>query len=171
MKKIYIILSYSGTMPSKIIKVFTRYNYSHVSIALKKDVKVMYSFGRKELHNPFNGGFIYENKNGEFYKKFNKTKCTILELDVSDNQYRKIVKLLKKYKKNIDIYRYDIIGLVLKIFNINYKRENYSVCSEFVGHLLEESDIYKFNSKTIKPADFMKIPNKKIIYQGRLLNY
>ena len=83
MKKIYIILSHSGSMPSRIIKFFTLFKYSHVSIALKKDLRVMYSFGRKKLNNPFDGGFITEDKNGLFYKKFYKTKCIILEIDVN----------------------------------------------------------------------------------------
>lgn len=171
MKKIYIILSYSGTIPSKIIKVFTHYRYSHVSLALKSNINIMYSFGRKKVNNPFDGGFIIENKNGEFYEKFNKTKCVVLELEINNQQYKKLLKLIKKYKKDIDMYRYDIVGLVLRIFNIKITRENYSVCTEFVAKLLEESGIYKFDKKIVKPIDFMNIPNKKIIYQGNLSKY
>lgn len=171
MKKIYIILSYSGTIPSKIIKIFTHYKYSHVSLALKNNINIMYSFGRKKVNNPFDGGFIIENKKGEFYEKFNNTKCIILELEINNQQYKKLIKLIKKYKKDINIYRYDIIGLVLRIFNIKLNREKHSVCTEFIAKLLEESGIYKFNKKLIKPIDFMGIPNKKIIYQGNLSKY
>lgn len=171
MKKIYIILSYSGTLPSKLIKIFTRYKYSHVSIALKSNINIMYSFGRKKVNNPFNGGFIIETKDGSFYKKFYKTKCIIMEIDVSYQQYHKLFNLIKQYKKDISIYRYDIVGLVLRIFNIKITRKNYSICTEFVGKLLEESNIYKFDNKIIKPIDFLNIPNNKIIYQGNLLNY
>ena len=46
MKKIYIVLTYTGTILSRIIKVFTKKEYSHVSIALDQDLKYMYSFGR-----------------------------------------------------------------------------------------------------------------------------
>lgn len=171
MRKIYIILSYSGTLPSKLIKIFTHYKYSHVSIALKSDINIMYSFGRKKVNNPFDGGFIIENKDGPFYKKFNKTKCIIMEIDVNYQQYKKLLDLIKQYKKDIKIYRYDIVGLVLRIFNIKLNRKNYSICTEFVGKLLEQSDIYKFENKIIRPIDFLNIPNKRIIYQGNLLNY
>lgn len=171
MKKIYIILSYSGSIPSKIIKVFTHYKYSHVSLSLKNSVDVMYSFGRKKVNNPLDGGFIIEKKAGEFYKKFNKTKCIILELDINKEQYKKLLKVIKTYEKDIDIYRYDIMGLVLRVFNLKIKRKNYSVCTDFVRTILEESGIYKFEKKFVKPIDFMNIPNKKIIYQGNLLNY
>lgn len=171
MKKIYLILSHSNTIPSKIVKIFTKYNYSHISIALKKDISTMYSFGRKKYNNPFIGGFIIEKRDGLFYKKFNKTKCVVLEIDISNKQYNKLISILRIYKDNINIYKYDFLGTALNVFKINYKRENYSVCSEFVGNLLEECDIYNFNKKYIRPKDFMLIPNKKIIYEGLLLNY
>lgn len=171
MKKIYIILSYSGTIPSKIIRIFTQYKYSHVSLSLKNSVDIMYSFGRKKVNNPLNGGFIIEKKSGDFYKKFNKTKCIIMELDINNVQYKKLLKVIKTYEKDIDTYRYDIMGLVLRVFNLKINRKKYSVCTDFVRTILEESDIYKFEKKFVKPIDFTNIPNKKIIYQGNLLNY
>lgn len=171
MKKIYIILSYSGTVPAKIIKTFTHYEYSHVSIALKSDLKIMYSFGRKKVNNPLNGGFIIESKNGEFYKKFNKTYCAILELEITNKQYNRLLKIINRYKRDIEIYKYDMLGLVLRIFNKKLNRENYKVCTEFVASVLEKSEIHKFDNKIVKPVDFMSIPNIKIIYQGKLLNY
>ena len=53
MKKVYIILTYSGTFLSKIIKYYTRDEFSHVSISLDSDLKKMYSFGRLNPYNPF----------------------------------------------------------------------------------------------------------------------
>ena len=51
MKKIYIILTHTGTILSKIIKKYTKDEFSHVSISLDVDLKEMYSFGRL---NPYN---------------------------------------------------------------------------------------------------------------------
>ena len=171
MKKIYIILTYSGTIPSKLIKLFTCYSYSHVSISLNKNINTMYSFGRKNVYNPFNGGFIVEKKNGLFYKRFNKTKCLILEIEVENKKYCELRKLLKEYKINQDTYKYDILGLIPRIVNIKIKRKNHKVCSEFVGNLLQSSNIYNFDKEVIKPIDFMNIPFKKIIYEGSLNKY
>ena len=42
MKKIYIVLTYTGTILSKIVKIYTRREFSHVSIALDEDLKEMY---------------------------------------------------------------------------------------------------------------------------------
>lgn len=51
MKKIYIVATYTGTALSYIIKKTTKENYAHVSIALDKELKQMYSFGRKRTYH------------------------------------------------------------------------------------------------------------------------
>ena len=172
MKEVYIIQSYSGTIPAKLIKLFTKYEYSHISISLDKSLTKMYSFGRKNINNFLNSGFIMENKNGEFFKKFNNTYCRIYKLEVNYFQYKKLKSILKKYEKNPDKYKYDLIGIVLKIFKINIKRKNHYVCSQFVAEVLNNSNIYNFNKspKKVKPSDFDSISNN-IIYTGKIKEY
>lgn len=46
MKKIYIILTFTGTALSRIIKFATKVEFAHVSIALDEELNEMYSFGR-----------------------------------------------------------------------------------------------------------------------------
>ena len=171
LKKIYIVLSYTGTIMSKIVRLYTKYEYSHVSISLDKKMNNMYSFGRKNLYNMFDGGYVIENKRSKFYKKFKNTKCIILELEVSNEQYDELTNIINEYNENKDIYKYDIIGVFLRPFNIKIDRKNYFYCTKFVKEILEESDIYKFDNDFIKPIDFLDIPNSKIIYKGKLLSY
>lgn len=171
MNKIYLILSHSGTLMSNIVRLYTRYKYSHVSISLDKKISNMYSFGRKNVYNIFDGGFVIQNKKSKFYKKFKNTKCIILELNVTKEQYDKLYNILERYKDNIDMYKYDIMGVFLRPFNIKINREYYYYCTKFVKEVLENSNIYKFNSDFIKPKDFLSIPNNKIIYKGNLLSY
>ena len=70
-KKIYLLLMHTKTIPSKIVKLFTRYAYSHVAIALDKDCETVYSFGRRKLNSILNGGFSVEKREGAFFEKFN----------------------------------------------------------------------------------------------------
>lgn len=156
---------------SKIVRLYTRYQYSHTSIALDKEITNMYSFGRKKVYNPLDGGFIVENKNSKFYKRFKNTKCLVLEISITIEKYKKLELLLDKYLENMDEYKYDIIGVFLRAFNIKLKRNNYYYCTKFIKELLEDSDIYNFDSDFIKPKDFMNIPNVKVIYRGKFLNY
>ena len=52
MKKIYIILTQSGTLFSKTIRFFTGKPYNHASIGLNESLDEFYSFGRKVPTNP-----------------------------------------------------------------------------------------------------------------------
>ena len=64
--KIYIIQMHTHTMPSRLIKLFTHYKYSHIAISLTPKCDKIYSFGRKELNSIINSGFVIENRDGAF---------------------------------------------------------------------------------------------------------
>ena len=54
---VYIVLTHTGTIPSRLIRIFTRYEYTHVSISLDRNLEHLYSFARKAKYNFFNAGF------------------------------------------------------------------------------------------------------------------
>lgn len=66
MKKIYIVISQTGTILSKTIKLITKKKYNHVSISFNKDICNMYSFGRINPYNPFIGKYIKEHPNNRY---------------------------------------------------------------------------------------------------------
>lgn len=173
MKDIYIIQMHTGTIPSIIIKLFTRYKYSHVLIATNSSFKKMYSFGRKTLFNPFNAGLVIENIDGRFFKRFNKTMCRVYKISISEEKYNTVIKLLNYFENNIDQYKYDIIGLFFKTISLPIKRKKHYVCTQFVAEILETAHIYEFGKSNllVKPRDFEKIDNSRIIYTGYLNKY
>lgn len=171
--KIYIIQMHTNTIPSKIVKLVTRYEYSHIAIAFDENCDTIYSFGRKKLNSILNGGFVIENKNGEFFTKFNKTICRIYELEVTEEKYKRLRKIITDMEENIEKYKYDFLGIILRFFKIPISFNNKYVCSYFVADVLERSNIYHFNKKTffIKPEDFEKIKGIKEIYSGSYVKY
>lgn len=46
-KNIYIVLTQTGTLLSRIIKFLTQGQYNHASIGFDEELNYMYSFGRK----------------------------------------------------------------------------------------------------------------------------
>ena len=46
-KNVYVVVSQSGTMPSRVLRKITGAPYNHVSVSLRADLKQMYSFGRR----------------------------------------------------------------------------------------------------------------------------
>ncbi len=170
---IYIIQMHTKTLPSRFIKFLTRYEYSHVAIALKKDCKTTYSFGRRKLRNVLSAGFVEEHQNGVFFRKYNMTKCRIYEIEVNGQQYRLVNALLEYRKQHRNIYKYDFLGIILRFFKIPIAFENKAVCSQFVAEILEEGEVMSFDKPSyfVKPKDFDNRKGLKVVYEGRYSEY
>ena len=173
MKKIYVLLMHTNTIPSKLIKIFTRSEYSHIGISLDRSCNNIYSFGRKTLRAIWNAGFTVDKKEGEFFKVFNKTKCKIYEVEVTEKQYREVEKILNDMSSNSKIYKYDFFCLIPRFFGIPITLKNRYVCSYFVAQVLERTGIHNFDKNTclVIPKDFEHIEEFQEIYQGNYTLY
>lgn len=173
MKKIYLILMHTNTIPAKLVRFFTRYEYSHVGISLEKECDVIYSFGRKKINSILYGGFTAQHKKGDFFCKFNNTTCKIYELDINEKQYQIVKEIIDDMKLNDIKYKYDFKGIIPRFFGIPITIKDRYVCSFFVADVLEKADIYKFNKKTcfIKPKDFERLNRCNEIYKGYYKSY
>ena len=173
MKKIYIILTHTGTTLSKIIKKYTKDEFSHVSISLDVKLENMYSFGRLKPYNPFIGGFVHEYINKGTYKRFYNTKAKMYSLEVDELQYDKLKRIINdiEIENEKERYKFNILGLLAVAFNkkISIKRSFY--CAEFVKYVMEKSGININLPDIIKPEDFKKIDGLKLIYDGLLRKY
>ena len=170
MKKIYIILTYTGTILSQIVKVYTRREFSHVSISLDEELTKMYSFGRINPYNPFSGGFVHERVNEGTFKRFKNTKTKIYSLEIPEEKYKELEKLIKDMYSDKDSYKFNILGLIGILVNYKVKRENYFYCAEFVKYVLETSSIIDLPD-LVKPEDFESIYGLDEIYRGLLREY
>lgn len=90
-KRIYIVLSQTGTIFSRILKVLYKREYNHASVSINESMDPMYSFGRLNAYNLFYAGFVKESVRWGTFKRFHKTKSKILAVDVDDESYTRIV--------------------------------------------------------------------------------
>lgn len=171
MKKIYIVLTYTGTILSKIIKMYTRKEYSHVSISLDENLDSMYSFGRKNAYNPFWGGFVRESTKFGTFKRFKRSKTKIYSLEVSDEDYSKIKNIIDEFNTNKDKYSFNVLGLIGVCLNYKVKKVNSFYCAEFVKYVLENTSIKLNIPDVVKVDDFEKIKGSKVVYIGHLNEY
>lgn len=173
MKQIYIVLTHTGTALSTIIKYYTKDEFSHVSISLDEELEEMYSFGRLNPYNPFCGGFVHESiKNGTF-KRFKNTRTEIYSLNIEDEQYNKLVKIINHFKMNTQKYSFNILGLACVSIKRKIRRKNNFYCAEFVKHVLKSAGITSVAElpEIIKPEDFKKIEGLQLEYKGLLKKY
>lgn len=171
MKEIYIILTYTGTALSRIIKTFTKDEFSHVSISLDIELKEMYSFGRLNPYNPFWGGFVHEYVDKGTFKRFYNTRAKIYSLKVTEEQYENMKNTIKKIQKEKENYKFNIIGLFAAGFHKKIKKEQSFYCAEFVKYVLEKANIDTRLPDAVKPEDFKNINGLQEIYEGLLKKY
>ena len=171
MKKIYIVLTYTGTNLSKIIKMYTGDKFSHVSIALDEELKQMYSFGRLNPYNPFFGGFVHEDINSGTFGRFKKTKSAVYSLEVDDEEYERMQGIIKNIQEAKTPYRFNTIGLFAVALKLRIQQKNSFYCAEFVKHVLENSGLETNLPEIIRPDDFKYIENLKLEYEGKFRDY
>ena len=172
-KSIYIILSQTGTVFSKILKIVTGAEYNHVSIALEPSLETMYSFGRLSPNNPFVGGFVVEGKNIGTFKRFNRTTAMVLELEISEEKYNAIKYFIEYLKNRKRQLKYNYLGILFACFKLNWAPGKRFYCSQFVRTILACFNVENAVELPyiIKPIDFLKLSNKKVLYTGFLKEY
>lgn len=166
----YIILSYTGSMPSKLIKMATKDKYTHVSISESPDLRHMYSFGRKYQRFPYPGGFIKENIKDGLYSKRSNVSIAVYRIPISRSKAIRLHSYISKFDNNA--YFYDFLGALGVYIGKNTFKDKGYVCSSFAWEALKELDVeIDKESWQIKPQDFASITQAELIYEGNVLSY
>ena len=77
----------------------------------------------------------------------------------------------KMYKKRKE-YKFNFIGVFCVMFNKKVKREKALYCAEFVKYALNSGDLkLDYLPEIIKPEDFNKVKDTKLIYKGKLSDF
>lgn len=169
-EKIYLLLTDTGTLFTRLIKRYTKKPYNHASLSFDAQLNEVYSFGRKTPRNPFIGGFVRENMRGDFFSHAN---AVIYELTVSKADIRH----MKDYIHNIEIekdsYRYNLLGLLGVPFDIPIKTEKAYFCSQFTANVLQQSERITFakDLALMTPNDLTMIDGLSLEYEGKLIQY
>lgn len=168
--EIFIVFTDTKTYLSKMIKICTGHSLSHVSIAFDKELATMCSFGRKQMTNPFLGGFVEENIHCEM---FQRAECAVYKLTATQEEQSAIYGFIKKIEKNRNDYQYNVMGLFAVLFNISLKRNQTFFCSQFVSAALLEGNIRISHKpeELVRPCDIQKSVRLELLYQGTMKTY
>lgn len=173
MKEIYIVISKTGTILCKMLRVFTHEEYNHASLSLDKNLDIMFSFGRVYPYFPWYGGFVEESPHFGTFKRFSETEVHVLAVPVSEDIYDRLNIEMYQMLADKHNYHYDILGLILAGFKKVYRRKNYYYCSEFVREVLVKYGIKNPEQfpEIVRPTDFLEIPDCSEIYNGKLREF
>lgn len=172
-REIYIVVSQTGSMLSRILKIITKADYNHASLSLDRSLNTMYSFGRLHAYNPLIGGFVMESPHWGTFKRFDKTKAIVLSVPVTAEQYAAVQEYLRQMYDEKQKYHYNSIGLTLAAFGIVYRPKNCYYCSEFVRDMLDKFEIIEAQrfEKIVKPENFLDVEEGNVVYTGNLQEY
>lgn len=170
MRSIYIILTCSTSIPSRVIGLFTHEPFTHVSIAFESDLNVMYSFARLYSAMPLPAGLTEEHLDCGFYKRQGDIPCAILRLDVPDRVFFRIKDRVYRMLQRRRDYRYSMLGLIMCKLNIPLELPNRFFCSQFVGSLLNDSGALTLPkpASLMHPSDFRSVNGLTLLYDGGL---
>ena len=171
MQNVYIILSQTGTIFSRIIRFFTKDPYNHASISFTHDLKVMYSFGRKSRYNLLHNGFVKENFKRGIYACFPYSCCCVLEIQVRDDEYNRMKTRIEAFCCNEERYRFNLLGVLGNIFGADIGRKNHFFCSQFVSHIMGCTESWNKEPLLTKPMDLYYIPGRRVVYEGYICGY
>lgn len=170
MKNIYIILTQSTSIPSRLIRHFTGETYTHVSIAFDSGIHAMYSFARKYASLPLPAGLVEEHIDRGFYRSQGNIPCAVLTIQVSEREYYDLKTQINNMFYHSHEYKYSILGLLFCKFKIPVEIPGYFFCSQFVASLLHDCGIVSLpkHPALMHPADFLAIDEFTHLFEGKL---
>lgn len=169
----YILLTYTGSMLSSLIRRLSEYPYSHIAIGLDPSFQTFYSFGRKYFSNPLIAGFVSEDVKDGVYTRFANTEFCLYKVKIDEEQYNQIQDIIYEFECNKKCYRYNFIGLVTAKAGFSFERQKAYFCSEFASEVVERASIYKFEKPRgmLHPMDFLDIPDIQLVAEGKLSEF
>lgn len=165
---IYLVFSRTGTWLSRLIKVLTNHQYTHVALSLDCNFNNMYTFGRLNPNNPFYAGLTIESLYSGVYQSSSSCESLIYKIPITNEQQKKLLTEIDKYYSSNIKYKYNFLGLFAVLLDKPWKRDNYYFCSQFVTELLTNSGIWDSPKlpELTRPIDLIHISNKEIVFQG-----
>lgn len=164
---IYIVLTDTKTIFSRLSRIITQAEYNHISISLTKNLDTLYTYVLINK-NGLKGGLVLEDR-----KRLKGAKYLLYSITLSKDSYNKFVTTLEEQVANIHTSRYNHLGLINTIFKKEIFKsydETKMICSQFVYRLFERSGIELIKNQsefTIRPYDFIKSDLLKFVGQGR----
>lgn len=170
MKTIYILLTRSGTLLSKLVYAATGASYTHASMAFDAELSCLYSSTRKNGYTMFPAGPSKEYLNKGVFRLRDNAPCALYALEVSDEAYSHALHRAEEFMRHSEEYSFNILGLILCALHIRWQRRRHYFCSQFVSEVLQKSGALELPkpSTLMHPSDYAELPELRCLYRGTL---
>ena len=170
MKTIYILLTRSGTLLSKLVYAATGASYTHASMAFDEELNCLYSSTRKNGYTMFPAGPSKEYLNKGVFRLRGDAPCALYALEVTDEAYVRARRRAEHMMARGELYRFNTLGLILCALHIRWQRRRHYFCSQFVSEVLQKSGALELPkpSTLMHPSDYAELPELRCLYCGTL---
>ena len=170
MKIIYILLTRSGTLLSKLVYAVTGASYTHASMAFDEELNCLYSSTRKNGYTMFPAGPSKEYLNKGVFRLRGDAPCALYALEVTDDAYVRARRRAEHMMARGELYRFNTLGLILCALHIRWQRRRHYFCSQFVSEVLEKSGAMELpkDSTLMHPNDYTRLEELRCVYKGTL---
>jgi hypothetical protein len=158
--KVYVVVTDTKTIASKVISLKTNSSYNHVSLTFDPGLKKMYSF------NVYGNGLV-EESHDHFSKE---TIAAVYSLAVSKDIAESMRKRIEEIKEKR--MTFNLKGIVGLLFDTPISDKTAMFCSEFVANIFHDCGIQLFHKPlaSVKPSDFVRVKKLKFEKRGKLID-
>ena len=170
---VFIILQHTGTIMSKLVKLFTWADFSHVAVAFNPELSPHFSFGstRTYARSTKDMGFSSLKPSSEFYRVY-KTKYEVYVMFVSAQVKKEIESTMADFIQKKRFWEYDFDNLIWAYFG---KATEYSpkyFCSKFVAKIVNIGNMISNKPASLwLPEDFRSIETTTLVSKGDDFKY
>ena len=160
-RAVYVVFSHTNTNFGRLIRTVTRGEYNHVSVSLRRDLALSYSFARYAKNAPLWGGFVTETP--ARFLDSGDIKIKVARLEVSERDYAVLAKRLEDCSRRSAELLYNHFGAAAALFHRRLRIRGCYICFEFV------SEILGYDVRTIR--QFERALSESVVYEGSFSGY
>jgi len=156
---LYLMVSRTDTQIGRIIRVFSRYPYNHVSLSIDPTLREWVSFGRFRRDTPLYAGFIRETVE-RYLSNDGDTPIRLFRLEISPHKYLRLQQLFARAGYGDTKLIYNLYDAVASSIHLKIPISGAYTCLSFANYVL--------GSRYMTIQDLCEDLRPHMIYEGPL---
>lgn len=165
-KYIYVVLSRTSTNVAKIVRKFTKCQYSHTSISFDEQLTQCYTFGRVHYKAPLIGQLVQESYTSFTLNREKPVPVIFYRIPVSEEVYKRAYKTVSDMWEDPE-YIYNLLSIITYPVQKGIDAYKSYTCIQFVMMILKQIGI-PLNKPSYKyiPDDLIELLKEYKYYEG-----
>lgn len=155
---IYVVLVKAHTGLGKFVRLFTKYDYTHIAVCLNDKLDDFITFSRRKHYAPFDCGFMHETLDCYAFGKHKDVKLKVFAIPVSEDNLNNIKDYIKEIEKDNE-YIFNFLSMITMPIIHGFKISKSHNCMSFVTKIIELTKTIKLTKKyykyNIKEIDYL----------------